>query len=116
RLLRRRYGGGGSPRFSHPQLPHFTDSPAPLPHATSLPRAPPLPETLLRQQGPQRRQVARTPDAIRSLMPHTPSASPLRAPAWLTASWPGSPLVVVTMSIHKLSAGSGYDYLTRQVA
>ena len=26
------------------------------------------------------------------------------------------PLVVVTMSIHKLSAGSGYDYLTRQVA
>jgi hypothetical protein len=27
-----------------------------------------------------------------------------------------SPLVVVTMSIHKLSAGSGYDYLTRQVA
>src|SRR5215218_5030624 len=25
-------------------------------------------------------------------------------------------LVVVTMSIHKLSAGSGYDYLTRQVA
>jgi hypothetical protein len=24
--------------------------------------------------------------------------------------------VVVTMSIHKLSAGSGYDYLTRQVA
>ena len=26
------------------------------------------------------------------------------------------PSVVVTMSIHKLSAGSGYDYLTRQVA
>jgi hypothetical protein len=25
-------------------------------------------------------------------------------------------LVVVTMSIHKLTAGSGYDYLTRQVA
>ena len=26
------------------------------------------------------------------------------------------PLVVVTMSIHKLTAGSGYDYLTRQIA
>src|SRR4029453_810087 len=26
------------------------------------------------------------------------------------------PLVGVTMSIHKLSAGSGYDHLTRQVA
>jgi hypothetical protein len=29
---------------------------------------------------------------------------------------PVPPSVVVTMSIHKLSAGSGYDYLTRQVA
>ena len=27
-----------------------------------------------------------------------------------------SPLGVVTMSVHKLTAGSGYDYLTRQVA
>jgi hypothetical protein len=26
------------------------------------------------------------------------------------------PLGTVTMSIHKLTAGSGYDYLTRQVA
>jgi hypothetical protein len=29
---------------------------------------------------------------------------------------PLTPLGVVTMSIHKLTAGSGYDYLTRQVA
>src|SRR5215203_258433 len=46
----------------------------------------------------------------------TPSASPVRTPAWLTAGYPDLPLVGVTMSIHKLSAGSGYDYLTRQVA
>ena len=30
-------------------------------------------------------------------------------------AWP-APLGVMTTSIHKLSAGSGYDYLTRQVA
>ena len=29
---------------------------------------------------------------------------------------PLTPLGAVTMSIHKLTAGSGYDYLTRQVA
>jgi conjugative relaxase-like TrwC/TraI family protein len=34
----------------------------------------------------------------------------------MTARLTGSPSVVVTMSIHKLTAGSGYDYLTRQVA
>jgi TrwC relaxase len=43
-------------------------------------------------------------------------ASSVRTPSRLTAGGPGSPSVVVTMSIHKLSAGSGYDYLTRQVA
>jgi conjugative relaxase-like TrwC/TraI family protein len=37
-------------------------------------------------------------------------------PGWLTARRTNSPSVGVTMSIHKLSAGSGYDYLTRQVA
>ena len=34
----------------------------------------------------------------------------------VTAARGGSPLGVVTMSMHKLTAGSGYDYLTRQVA
>ena len=33
-----------------------------------------------------------------------------------TAPCAESPFVVVTMSVHKLTAGSGYDYLTRQVA
>jgi TrwC relaxase len=33
-----------------------------------------------------------------------------------TAARAESPLGVVTMSVHKLTAGSGYDYLTRQVA
>ena len=54
--------------------------------------------------------------ATRRAQPITPSASQVRTPTWLTARRPGSPLGVVTMSIHKLSAGSGYDYLTRQVA
>ena len=34
----------------------------------------------------------------------------------VTAPRAESPLGVVTMSVHKLTAGSGYDYLTRQVA
>ena len=34
----------------------------------------------------------------------------------MTAARAESPLGVVTMSVHKLTAGSGYDYLTRQVA
>ncbi len=34
----------------------------------------------------------------------------------VTAARAESPLGVVTMSVHKLTAGSGYDYLTRQVA
>jgi hypothetical protein len=33
-----------------------------------------------------------------------------------TAGQAESPFGVVTMSVHKLTAGSGYDYLTRQVA
>jgi hypothetical protein len=33
-----------------------------------------------------------------------------------TAVQAESPSGVVTMSLHKLTAGSGYDYLTRQVA
>jgi len=49
-------------------------------------------------------------------MCNTPSASQVRTPIWLTAGLTRLPSVVVTMSIHKLSAGSGYDYLTRQVA
>ena len=49
-------------------------------------------------------------------MSDTPSASQVRTPIWLTAGLTRLPSVVVTMSIHKLSAGSGYDYLTRQVA
>jgi hypothetical protein len=34
----------------------------------------------------------------------------------VTAAPAESPFGVVTMSVHKLTAGSGYDYLTRQVA
>ena len=34
----------------------------------------------------------------------------------MTAAQAESPFGVVTMSVHKLTAGSGYDYLTRQVA
>jgi hypothetical protein len=34
----------------------------------------------------------------------------------VTASRPRAPLVGVTMSLHKLSAGHGYDYAIRQVA
>jgi hypothetical protein len=49
-------------------------------------------------------------------MCYAPAASSVRTPIWLTARLTQSPSVVVTMSIHKLSAGSGYDYLTRQVA
>jgi hypothetical protein len=47
----------------------------------------------------------------------TPFARGHLGPRYLTAeSGCIAFLVVVTMSIHKLSAGSGYDYLTRQVA
>jgi hypothetical protein len=34
----------------------------------------------------------------------------------VTAARVESPFGVMTMSVHKLTAGSGYDYLTRQVA
>jgi hypothetical protein len=34
----------------------------------------------------------------------------------VTAARAESPFGVMTMSVHKLTAGSGYDYLTRQVA
>jgi conjugative relaxase-like TrwC/TraI family protein len=37
-------------------------------------------------------------------------------PGGVTAVAANSPLGGVTMSVHKLTAGSGYDYLTRQVA
>jgi hypothetical protein len=47
----------------------------------------------------------------------TPDAPPERTPDFGgTAARAESPLGVVTMSVHKLTAGSGYDYLTRQVA
>src|SRR5215207_7228986 len=55
--------------------------------------------------------------ATRRAQPITPDAPPevawvgLTARAECTPFWSG-----VTMSIHKLTAGSGYDYLTRQVA
>jgi TrwC relaxase len=49
-------------------------------------------------------------------MSDTPDAPPEVARVSLTV-WRHVPLRVgVTMSIHKLTAGSGYDYLTRQVA
>jgi hypothetical protein len=37
-------------------------------------------------------------------------------PGGMTAAAANSPFGAVTMSVHKLTAGSGYDYLTRQVA
>ena len=47
----------------------------------------------------------------------TPDAPPEVARVGLTARGGMYPLRVgVTMSLHKLTAGSGYDYLTRQVA
>jgi conjugative relaxase-like TrwC/TraI family protein len=50
-------------------------------------------------------------------MPYTPFARGHLCPRNLTAeSGCAAFLAVVTMSIHKLTAGSGYDYLTRQVA
>jgi TrwC relaxase len=50
-------------------------------------------------------------------MCHTPFARRQVWARWLTAHGACVALwVAVTMSIHKLTAGSGYDYLTRQVA
>ena len=50
-------------------------------------------------------------------MCHTPDAPEVVAPVGVTARAACTPLRVgVTMSMHKLTAGSGYDYLTRQVA
>ena len=49
-------------------------------------------------------------------MGHTPGAPPERTPG---GDHPASITGLrdsVTMSLHKLTAGSGYDYLTRQVA
>ena len=54
-----------------------------------------------------------TPSHSQSCKSNTPLAFSAGGDRWgeLTA-----PSGVVTMSIHKLTAGSGYDYLTRQVA
>src|SRR5215212_10498039 len=49
-------------------------------------------------------------------MCHTPDARGDVPRVSVTAPWAESPFGVVTMSVHKLTAGSGYDYLTRQVA
>jgi hypothetical protein len=50
-------------------------------------------------------------------MCHTPDALSEGARVGMTARTGLYPLWVgVTMSLHKLTAGSGYDYLTRQVA
>src|SRR5215211_4743372 len=49
-------------------------------------------------------------------MCHTPDARGDVPPGGVTAAGAESPLGDVTMSLHKLTAGSGYDYLTRQVA
>jgi hypothetical protein len=46
----------------------------------------------------------------------TPDARGTYPRVGVTASRAESPFGVVTMSVHKLTAGSGYDYLTRQVA
>jgi conjugative relaxase-like TrwC/TraI family protein len=49
-------------------------------------------------------------------MCHTPDARGDVPRVGVTAPRAESALGVVTMSVHKLTAGSGYDYLTRQVA
>jgi hypothetical protein len=49
-------------------------------------------------------------------MCHTPDARGDVPPVGVTAPRMQPPFGVVTMSLHKLTAGSGYDYLTRQVA
>ena len=49
-------------------------------------------------------------------MSDTPHAPPEVAQVGLTARRFVPPWGGVTMSLHKLTAGSGYDYLTRQVA
>jgi conjugative relaxase-like TrwC/TraI family protein len=49
-------------------------------------------------------------------MSNTPDARGDVPPGGVTAVAANSPFGCVTMSVHKLTAGSGYDYLTRQVA
>jgi hypothetical protein len=49
-------------------------------------------------------------------MCHTPHAPPEVTRVGLTAGQHVPLRVGVTMSMHKLTAGAGYDYLTRQVA
>jgi hypothetical protein len=61
--------------------------------------------------------VGRTPTKSRSFKSNTPFARGMSRLRLLTADRCHVVLLVaVTMSIHKLTAGSGYDYLTRQVA
>jgi hypothetical protein len=49
-------------------------------------------------------------------MSYTPNAPPERTPVQVTAEGSDSLRESVTTSIHKLTAGLGYDYLTRQMA
>ena len=61
--------------------------------------------------------VRRTPTNPKASKSSTPDAPSEVARVGLTATGGMYPLRVgVTMSLHKLTAGSGYDYLTRQVA
>ena len=53
---------------------------------------------------------------FQNLMCNTPDARGTYPRVGVTAPRAESPYGVVTMSVHKLTAGSGYDYLTRQVA
>jgi hypothetical protein len=57
------------------------------------------------------------PSRFQDPLCHTPLCiSASKSAVDLTAAAARSASGVVTMSIHKLTAGSGYDYLTRQVA
>jgi hypothetical protein len=61
-------------------------------------------------------QFSSTSEAIEDRKPDTPDARGSVPQVGVTAPQAESPFGVVTMSVHKLTAGSGYDYLTRQVA
>ena len=85
-----------------PASPHLLCSPTPSPAAAHLHRSLPSPLPTLT-----------APFPIHPLRPGTPLS--LVRPSWPLAARPW-PLGCMMMTLHKLSAGSGYEYLTDQVA
>jgi hypothetical protein len=61
-------------------------------------------------------QFSSASEAIEDRKSDTPNAPPERTPVQVTAEGSDSLRESVTTSIHKLTAGLGYDYLTRQMA